>query len=118
VTEKRGKDRTERNLASSRDRVARDIHHHGSSSVPLVRTSRVRQWWGSPHRLVARPFIRCLGRLFPRQWHVPPCSPSPAHVFLLSPVSGRSGRGSASRHVFHNDVPILELPSRLVSGGY
>jgi len=37
--------------------------------------------------------------------------------FFLSPGSSRSQRGSVSRHSFHNDVPILYLPARLVLGG-
>jgi len=57
VTGKRGKDRKERNLASSRDRASRDSHRHGSSGVPLVRSSCVCRWRGSPRRLVTRPFI-------------------------------------------------------------
>jgi len=44
ATGKREKDRKERNLASSRDRVARDSHHHGSSGVPLVLSSCVHRW--------------------------------------------------------------------------
>jgi len=37
--------------------------------------------------------------------------------FFLSPGSGRSGRVLLSRHILHNGVPVLQLPSKLVSGG-
>jgi len=114
---KRDKDRKERNLASSQDRVARDSHQHGSSGVLLVCSSCVRRWWGSPHRLVAWLFLRCLGRLSRRQWHIGHVPPVPCMCLFLSPVCGRLGRGSVSRYIFHNEVPALQLPLRLVLGG-
>ena len=82
----RVKDRKERNLASSGDRVARDSHHHGSSGVPSVRSSCVHQWWGSPPYLVVQPFIRCSGR--PR---VPPV-PCMCFFSVLAPAGRGGGR--------------------------
>jgi len=117
VTGKRGKDRKERNQASSQDGVTRDSHHHGSSRILLVRSSCVRRWCGSPHRLVTWPFIRCLGRLLPRQWHVLHIPPVQCMCFFLGPGSGRSGRRSMSRHILYNEVCVLQLPLRLVLGG-
>ena len=70
ATGKTGKDRKERNLASSWDRIARDCQHHGSSSIPLFHSFSEHRWWGSPRRLVTWPFIRCSGRLFLRQRHI------------------------------------------------
>jgi len=115
VTGMKGKERKERNLVSSQNRVARDSHHHGSSGVLLVCSSCVHQWWVSPCHLVARPFIRCLGRLFPGQRHIPHIPPVLCMCFFLSLDSDRLWRGLVSGHIFHNDVPIL--PLRLVLGG-
>ena len=107
MTRKRGKDRKERNLASSREpespeRVTTMDLAASRRSVVSVCVSGE----GSPHRLVAWPFIRCLGRLSPRQWHVPHIPPDSCMWFFLSPGSGRSGRVSVSRHIFHNDIPM------------
>ena len=104
ATGKRGKDRKERNLASSQDKVSRDSHHHGSSGIPSVGSSCVHWWWGSLqwgflHCLVAQPFIRCSGRLFPRPWHVPRITPVACMCFFLSPGSSRLGRGPVPRHI-------------------
>ena len=119
MTGKRGKDKKERNLVSSRDdRIARDSHHHGSSGVPLVHNFILHQWRGSPCCLVTRPFPMCLGKLFPRRWRIPYLPPVPCMCFFLSPGSSRSGRGLVPRHIFHNEVPVLQLPSKLVSGGW
>ena len=81
-----------------------------------LRSSCERHWWESLCHLVARPFIRCSGRLFTRQWHVPHIPPVPCMCFFLSPGSSRSWRGLVSRHFFHNEVPVLQLPSKLVLG--
>jgi len=35
-----------------------------------------------------------------------PCSPSPVNVFFLTLGSGRSGRGSVYRCIFHNHLPM------------
>jgi len=63
----------------------------------------------STRHLVPRPFIRCSGRLFPRQWHAPHVPQSRA-VQFLSPDSSRSGKGSVSRHIsatrYHFPTPF------------
>jgi len=66
--------------------------------------------------LVTWSFIRCLGRLFPRQQHIPHVPPLLSMWFFLSPGSTRSGRGSVSRNFFH-EVPVLHLPSKAGFGG-
>jgi len=81
-----------------------------------LRSSCVCWWWGSLCRLVTRPLTGCLGRLFPRQWHVPHVPAVLCMWFFLSPGSSRSGRGSVSRHILHSEVPILQLLSKLASG--
>ena len=47
---------------------------------------------GSPHCLITRPFIRCSGRLFPRQWHVLHIPPVPCMcVFSVLVPAGQGG---------------------------
>jgi len=104
--DRRQKDRKERNLASIMDRVTRDSHHHGSSGVSLVHSSCMCQWWVTPRHLAAQSFIRCLGRIFPRQQRVPHVPPVPCMYFFLSPGSGRSGRELEPRHIFHDSIPV------------
>jgi len=91
VTGNRGKDRKEKNLASGSDSVARGSHRHGSSGALLVCNFYVCRWWGSPCCLVARPFVRCSGRLFPRQWHIPHVLPFPCMAFSVLALAGCGG---------------------------
>jgi len=116
VTARRGKDRKERNLASSRDRVAGDSHHHRSSGIPLVWSVSVHRWWGSPHCLVSRPLIRCLGRLLPRQWHVPHVPPIPC-MFFFSVLDPAGQGGGCCLDMFSTTIYPCTCPLRLVLGG-
>ena len=103
MTGKRGKDRKEKNLASSQDRVSRDSHHHGSSGIPLVRHSCVCRWWGSPQFLCASvvgfsslfghmALYKVFGKIVLQAMARTPRSPSPMHAFFLF-VLAPAGRG-------------------------
>jgi len=106
VTGKTEKDRKERNLVSSQDKVARDSHHHGSSGIPLVHSFRVLQWWGSPSCLFTQPFIRCCGDCSLGNSTYPMFPQSRACVFSQSWL-WQIREGLVSRHILHNKVPIL-----------